>query len=67
MALPSFCTIRHLRAFFANGTLPKEGTVCDVDVSPFPQLGSVKAYSAEEEEILESVRRAAQVVFGNDV
>ncbi|EIW53437.1 uncharacterized protein TRAVEDRAFT_74763 [Trametes versicolor FP-101664 SS1] len=67
LALPSFCTIRHLRAFFANGTLPKAGTVCKVDASPFPQLGNMKAYSAEEEEILESVRRAAQVVFGNDV
>ncbi|KAI0372414.1 hypothetical protein BV20DRAFT_1050746 [Pilatotrama ljubarskyi] len=65
LALPSLCTVRAMRAFFANGTLPQEGTVCSVDASPFPQhAGSVELYSAEDEEILESVRRAADVVFG---
>ncbi|KAI0356986.1 hypothetical protein OH77DRAFT_1534392 [Trametes cingulata] len=67
LALPSLCTIKAMRAFFANGTLPQEGTVCSVDASPFPQrVGStdVAAYSAEDGKLLDSVRRAAEVVFG---
>ncbi|KAI8989178.1 TAP-like protein-domain-containing protein [Trametes punicea] len=64
LALPSLCTIRAMRAFFANGTLPEEGTVCSVDASPFPQVETVKVYSAEDEKMLESARRAAEVVFG---
>ncbi|TBU51516.1 TAP-like protein-domain-containing protein [Dichomitus squalens] len=35
-ALTSRCTIRSTRAYFANGTLPAAGTVCEVDQSPFP-------------------------------
>ncbi|KAH9848513.1 Alpha/Beta hydrolase protein [Lenzites betulinus] len=65
LALPSLCTIKHLRAFFANGTLPEDETHCAVDASPFPQLGDVHTFSAEEEEILTSARRVAEVVFGN--
>ncbi|THU82258.1 alpha/beta-hydrolase [Dendrothele bispora CBS 962.96] len=34
-ALPSLCTIKTVRSFFA-GEIPKNGTWCEVDVSPFP-------------------------------
>ncbi|KAI0634190.1 TAP-like protein-domain-containing protein [Trametes polyzona] len=66
LALPSLCTVKHMRAFFANGALPEEGTVCNVDASPFPQQDSagVKVLDAEDRELLESVRRVAQAVFG---
>ncbi|KAI0827447.1 TAP-like protein-domain-containing protein [Trametes gibbosa] len=65
LALPSLCTVGHLRAYFANGTLPADETHCPVDASPFPQLGAARILSAEEEEILEGVRRVSEVVFGN--
>lgn len=36
----SFCTARAIRAYFNNGTLPDEGTVCQVD--ELPLVGNVK-------------------------
>ncbi|KAI0658733.1 TAP-like protein-domain-containing protein [Cubamyces menziesii] len=65
LALPSICTVKAMRAFFADGTLPKEGTICPVDASPFPLHDAVHVYSDEDAEILESVRHAAEVVFGH--
>ncbi|KAF7318130.1 Dimer-Tnp-hAT domain-containing protein [Mycena chlorophos] len=35
LAAPSSCTIRHIRSYFANGTLPEPGTVCPMDVPIF--------------------------------
>ncbi|KAK7468368.1 hypothetical protein VKT23_002884 [Stygiomarasmius scandens] len=32
----SSCTFQHLAAYFNNGTLPAEGTICPVDISLFP-------------------------------
>ncbi|KAK1234091.1 hypothetical protein PQX77_002710 [Marasmius sp. AFHP31] len=32
---PSACTAKAIREYFINGTLPKEGTVCPMDGSPF--------------------------------
>ncbi|KAH9884113.1 TAP-like protein-domain-containing protein [Cubamyces lactineus] len=62
-ALPSLCTIKAMRAFFADGTLPKEDTVCPVDAFPFPLHGTAsQEYSEEDAKLLESVRRIAQVV-----
>ncbi|KAI0658734.1 TAP-like protein-domain-containing protein [Cubamyces menziesii] len=61
-ALPSLCTTKAMRAFFADGTLPEEGTICSVDASPFPLNGTAQEYSEEDAKLLESVRRIAQVV-----
>ncbi|KAI0772754.1 TAP-like protein-domain-containing protein [Trametes elegans] len=36
LALTSTCTAGAMRAYFTNGTLPAEGTVCAVDEHPFP-------------------------------
>ncbi|KAH8102176.1 Alpha/Beta hydrolase protein [Cristinia sonorae] len=33
--LPSSCIKEHMNAYFANGRLPPEGTVCSVDLGPF--------------------------------
>ncbi|KAI0325007.1 alpha/beta-hydrolase [Cubamyces sp. BRFM 1775] len=63
-ALPSLCTIKAMRAFFADGTLPEEGTICPVDTSPFPLHGAAQEYSEEDAKLLESARRIAQVVAG---
>ena len=42
LAAPSLCTVKAIRAYFRNGTLPEPGTVCDIQgeifgdrVSPF--------------------------------
>ncbi|KAF5361651.1 hypothetical protein D9758_007311 [Tetrapyrgos nigripes] len=36
----SACTQQHLAAYFANGTLPEEGTVCELDAPLFPNISS---------------------------
>jgi hypothetical protein len=33
--MPSVCTHNVVKAFFANGTLPPDGTVCPADYPPF--------------------------------
>ncbi|KAM0322587.1 hypothetical protein ACHAQA_009435 [Verticillium albo-atrum] len=35
LAQPSACTVLALREYFTNGTLPKEGTICEVDIPLF--------------------------------
>ena len=39
-ALTSLCTIGYSRAYFANGTLPAEGTICQVDEGAFSAVGN---------------------------
>ncbi|TFY68086.1 hypothetical protein EVJ58_g1231 [Rhodofomes roseus] len=64
---PSLCTALHIRAYFENGTLPQEGTECEVDELPF--IGrvndkEVNMLSAEDAELLDALRglsRAAPV------
>ena len=34
-ATPSLCSAKYIRAYFQNGTLPADGTVCGVDEVPF--------------------------------
>ena len=53
-ALTSKCTIQSTRAFFANGTLPAAGTVCQVDESPFPTAS--KSTSSNAKNLVASVR-----------
>ncbi|KAE8423520.1 TAP-like protein-domain-containing protein [Aspergillus pseudocaelatus] len=38
LSVPSLCTAKVVRAFFSNGTLPAEGTICQVDVPLFTNL-----------------------------
>ena len=33
--MPSSCTTAAVRAYFANGTRPKPGTICPLDFQPF--------------------------------
>ena len=61
-----------MRAFFANGTLPAEGTVCAIDPGegPFPNVdmktagGDVKALVAESSPYREAVRNVAAEIHG---
>ncbi|KAI0752659.1 TAP-like protein-domain-containing protein [Daedaleopsis nitida] len=75
-ALASTCTILNTRAFFANGTLPAEGTVCPIDGGPFPGPAAAKGTvvaAAENVETLpaahgdyaEAVRHIASFVLGS--
>jgi TAP-like protein len=38
ISTPSTCTIKHVRQYFLEGTLPKPGTVCQVDLGPFDSV-----------------------------
>ncbi|KAH9928020.1 TAP-like protein-domain-containing protein [Epithele typhae] len=44
--LTSTCTILSTRAYFADGSLPAEGTVCEIDASPFASDNSTASASA---------------------
>ena len=60
--MSSTCTTQYRRAFFADGTLPPEGTVCGVDSSSFPDAAKMAALDAEALEVLESVRAVAELL-----
>ncbi|KAI0672371.1 TAP-like protein-domain-containing protein [Trametes maxima] len=71
LALPSLCKARAVQAYFANGTLPSNGTICPVDVSPFSEnegpaarSETVRSVSLEDQAALESLRRLADKLFG---
>ncbi|CCM00183.1 uncharacterized protein FIBRA_02211 [Fibroporia radiculosa] len=61
---PSLCTAKYVREYFINGTLPEEGTICDVDELPFLGLvgGDVERMAtmpAEDERLLNALRGLA--------
>ncbi|KZT09845.1 alpha/beta-hydrolase [Laetiporus sulphureus 93-53] len=64
IAAPSVCTAKHLRAYFENGTLPEDGTMCEVDELPFVGVveDRVNAMSVEDRGLLEALRGLAKEV-----
>jgi pimeloyl-ACP methyl ester carboxylesterase len=57
LASPSLCTAKHLRAYFTKGTLPKDGTVCEVEELPFVgDTGGMDTLSSQDMELLEALR-----------
>ncbi|KAI1785888.1 alpha/beta-hydrolase [Ganoderma leucocontextum] len=57
LSAPSVCTAKHVRAYFEEGTLPAEGTVCEPDVLPLVgRVSGVQARSEEDERLLEALR-----------
>ncbi|KAG5653159.1 hypothetical protein H0H81_002001 [Sphagnurus paluster] len=46
IAAPSVCTQKYIREYFANGTLPPNGTVCSVPGSPFDEPETLKSKSS---------------------
>lgn len=70
---PSLCTAKHVRAYFVNGSLPEEGTVCEVD--ELPLVGDVdsgghatqRVLSAEDAGLLSAFKALGDGVltFGN--
>ena len=68
LSAPSACTARHIRAYFEDGTVPKEGAVCEPDELPFVgRVGDVSALSAEDAELFEAMKGLSSAVpmFGN--
>ena len=57
--LISTCTVGFLRAYFANGTLPPEGTICQVDESPFAPTGDNYTDVSDAESMADSVASAS--------
>ena len=51
-----------MRAFFANGTLPPAGTVCQVDESPFPSDMQAEQLDDAARKLRESVGKVAAYV-----
>ncbi|KAJ6562149.1 Alpha/Beta hydrolase protein [Mycena capillaripes] len=64
LAAPSLCTHGALRAYFQNGTLAKEGTVCPVDAELFPSaVNATKTLLATRDiKLLDTVRAIGDVV-----
>ncbi|KII90368.1 hypothetical protein PLICRDRAFT_38880 [Plicaturopsis crispa FD-325 SS-3] len=67
---PSLCTAKNVRAYFVNGTVPAEGTECDVDELPFGiETGGrkVSAFSSEDRELKGALDDLVDAVprFGN--
>ncbi|KAI0793726.1 alpha/beta-hydrolase [Fomes fomentarius] len=59
LSTPSLCTAKHVRRYFQEGTLPKEGTRCDVE--ELPLIGQVeseglRAMSVEDAELLDALK-----------
>lgn len=40
VSMPSKCMKQHVQAFFDHGTMPAEGTICDIDIPYFPDPDS---------------------------
>ncbi|KAK1222572.1 hypothetical protein PQX77_014564, partial [Marasmius sp. AFHP31] len=51
---PSACTAKVIREYFVNGTLPKEGTVCPMDGSPFDDLKKQEPGSGSNDQSMDS-------------
>ena len=66
--MPSSCTVDAVRAYFANGTLPRPGTICPIDFQPFGNpkqaVSGARALSAEKHarlaELFAEVRSGVQ-------
>lgn len=64
LAAPSLCTAKYVRAYFEDGTLPEEGTVCEVDELPFIGAvhGEADAMSVEDKELLDALRSLGEAI-----
>lgn len=58
------CTFKAIRKYFVNGTLPEEGTICEVDSSIFGEKETdLGALSSEDRELIEAVEMLRKDYF----
>ncbi|KAM5533228.1 hypothetical protein V8D89_013093 [Ganoderma adspersum] len=67
LSAPSVCTAKLVRAYLEEGTLPKEGTVCEPDELPFvgqvtPSGVQARAREEEDERLLNALRGLSKAV-----
>ncbi|TCD60883.1 hypothetical protein EIP91_009374 [Steccherinum ochraceum] len=63
LAATSKCTARAIRAYFQNGTLPKEGTVCEIESSIFADELSVTGLEDPDWELMRASHELQQSYF----
>ncbi|KAM0346455.1 hypothetical protein ACHAPU_005520 [Fusarium lateritium] len=63
LAAPSSCSLRYIREYFQNGTLPAAGTECDSDYDLFemPELGEELTTSDELSSVALMLAREAEI------
>ncbi|KZT58680.1 hypothetical protein CALCODRAFT_451259 [Calocera cornea HHB12733] len=68
-SVPTSCTMNKSRAYFTDGTLPKDGHTCELEYSLFPDSGRryLEAYSAEERARLEAAEKLYLAMRGVDL
>lgn len=67
LGLPSACSLRAIRKYWADGIMPQNGTVCKVDAPPFSNVTWVDVLNGmEEKDVQESgeLRRRGE---GDDI
>ena len=63
LSSPSLCTAKHVRRYFEEGTLPDDGTVCDVDELPFVgkrDPSGLQSLDAEDFRLLDALTSLSQ-------
>ncbi|CCM02026.1 uncharacterized protein FIBRA_04102 [Fibroporia radiculosa] len=65
LSAPSLCTAKYIREYFINGTLPEEGTICEVDELPFVgpfggETDKLMGVSDEDKSLLDALRGLAK-------
>ncbi|KAF8509524.1 hypothetical protein BU17DRAFT_56043 [Hysterangium stoloniferum] len=61
-SLPSLCTAKITRKYFADGTLPEENHLCPVDVDPFDMKATIaEGLSENDVELLGHLQKLATV------
>ncbi|TCD64930.1 hypothetical protein EIP91_003427 [Steccherinum ochraceum] len=63
IAATSQCTFSAIRAYFQNGTLPEEGTVCDIQSTIFGDEVGVSGLANPDWELLRAARELQQNYF----
>ncbi|KAB8235875.1 alpha/beta hydrolase [Aspergillus alliaceus] len=58
LSMPSLCKAKAVRAYFKNGTLPADGTICQTDVPLFTNLTYADLWSKNFKRGVESVEDA---------
>ncbi|KZP13352.1 alpha/beta-hydrolase [Athelia psychrophila] len=60
IAAPSICTAKNVRAYFYEGKLPEEGTICNVDELPFVgEVGVGRILDTGDRELLDALKGLA--------